>query len=82
MVLGVSFDTLEENKAFAEKFSFEFPLLCDTERAMGMAYGACTDASASNAQRIGVVIGPDGKIKEYDAKVNARTYPTDVYQRL
>ena len=82
MILGVSFDTLEENKAFAEKFSFGFPLLCDTERAMGMAYGACTDAGASNAARIGVVIGPDGKIKEYDAKVNARTYPTDVYQRL
>ena len=78
----MSFDTLEENKAFAEKFSFGFPLLCDTERAMGMAYGACTDASASNAARIGVVIGPDGKVKEYDAKVNARTYPTDVYQRL
>jgi len=27
-VLGVSFDTVEENAKFAEKFGFEFPLLC------------------------------------------------------
>ena len=78
----MSFDTVEENRAFAEKFSFSFPLLCDTDREMGMAYGACTDVKASNAKRVGVVIGPDGHIKEYDPKVNARTYPTDVFQRL
>jgi peroxiredoxin Q/BCP len=49
---------------------------------MGVAYGACTEANASHAARIGVVIGPDGKIKEYDSKVNAKTYPTDVYQQI
>ena len=78
----MSFDTVEENKAFAEKFSFGFPLLCDTDRTMGLSYGACEDATATNAQRVGVVIGPDGRIKAYDSKVNARTYPTDVYQML
>ncbi len=31
-ILGASFDTPEENKAFAEKFDFPFPLLCDTKR--------------------------------------------------
>ena len=80
--MGVSFDTIEENKAFADKFSFGFSLLCDTDRSIGLAYGACSDATALNAQRVGVVIGPDGKILAYDPKVNARTYPTDVYQTL
>ena len=82
MIVGVSFDTAEENKAFAEKFSFNFPLLCDVERSMGMAYGACDDPGASNAQRIGVVIGADGMIQEYEPKVNARTYPAEVWERL
>ena len=31
---------------------------------MGLAYGAADDASARSAKRIGVVIGPDGKVKE------------------
>ena len=37
-VLGISFDTVEENRAFAEKFDFPFRLLCDVERSVGMAY--------------------------------------------
>ena len=31
MIIGVSFDTPDENKKFAEKFHFDFPLLCDTD---------------------------------------------------
>jgi peroxiredoxin Q/BCP len=78
----VSFDTPAENKAFAEKFNFNFPLLCDTDRAMGVAYGAAASATASTAQRVGVVVGPDGRIKEWLPKVDARTYPKDVLQRI
>jgi len=82
LIFGVSFDSIEENRAFAEKFSFNFPLLCDTDRSMGLAYGACTDSNASNAARIGVVIGPDGNIREYESSVNPRGYPAEVLQRL
>jgi len=82
VIYGVSFDTPEENKAFAEKFSFNFPLLCDTSREVGMAYGACADPTAPNAQRIGVVIDPEGKVKEYVPKANASTYPQEVLGRL
>ena len=81
-VLGVSFDTLEENKAFAEKFDFNFPLLCDTNRAMGLAYGACDDASSACANRIGVVIGSDGNIQEYHSNVDAENFPGEVYSRI
>ena len=63
MILGVSFDTPAENRAFAEKFHFNFPLISDTDRAIGTAYGANADP-AKGAQRVGVIIGPDGKIKE------------------
>ena len=62
-VFGVSFDTVEENDAFARKFEFPYPLLCDTERAMGMAYGACDDPSDGYARRLTYVVGPDGVIE-------------------
>lgn len=42
----MSFDSPAEKKAFAEKFNFSFPLICDTDRAIGTAYGANVDARA------------------------------------
>ena len=71
----MSFDKPEDNLAFAEKFTFNFPLLCDTTRALGLAYGACDDATAQWARRIAVIIGPDGRVKHYFAKVSAREFP-------
>ena len=68
-MLGVSFDTEAENKAFAEKFDFSYPLLCDTSRAMGMAYGACVKADAKYPERITYVIDADGTI-DYAEKVS------------
>ena len=62
-MLGVSFDTVAENKAFADKFDFNFPLLCDTTKAMSAAYGACADASAKYPGRITYIIDADGKIE-------------------
>lgn len=68
-VLGVSFDTVEENRAFAEKFSFPFRLLCDTTRTLGMAYGAADAPDAGYAKRISYVIGEDGRILHAYPKV-------------
>ncbi|MBU8895388.1 peroxiredoxin [Corallococcus sp. H22C18031201] len=82
VILGISFDTPAENKAFAEKFSFNFPLLCDTDRKVGRAYGAADDASAANARRVGVIIGPDGKVKAWYPKVDARAFPQEALQQL
>ncbi|GJM22131.1 MAG: peroxiredoxin [Planctomycetota bacterium] len=67
-ILGVSFDTPEANKAFAEKFEVNFPLLCDTTRAMGMAYGAATRTDAEYPERITYVLDREGVI-EYAEKV-------------
>lgn len=61
-MLGISFDTQAENKAFAEKFAYDFPLLCDTERKVGLAYGAAENAKDKYAKRFTYVIGADGKI--------------------
>lgn len=47
-----------------------------------MAYGACTDASAKNAARVGVIIGPDGKVKEWHPKVSAQGFPQEALSRI
>lgn len=81
-MLGVSFDTQAENGAFAEKFDFGFPLLCDVDRSMGVAYGAADSPAASNARRIGVVVGPDGRVRSWEGKVDPATWPGEVLARL
>lgn len=82
MIVGASFDTVEENKAFVDKFSFPFPLLCDTERSLGMAYGACASPDAAHANRITVVVGPDGKVARVYPEVSAKTHPEQVLAGL
>jgi thioredoxin-dependent peroxiredoxin len=73
---------VQDNAEFARKFSFPFPLLCDTERSIGLAYGACDDARADTARRISYLIGPDGRIKKAYAKVSPAAHPTEVLQDL
>jgi len=81
VILGASFDSEADNKKFAEKFNFNFPLIGDTDRKIGTAYGANVDPQ-KGAARVGVVIDPDGKIKEWHARVDARAWPAEVVGRL
>lgn len=78
----MSFDTVAENAAFAKKFSFPFPLLCDTTRAVGLAYGACDDAKAGYARRISYLIDERGKILQAYDTVNPRSHPAEVLADL
>ena len=82
LIFGVSVDGQEANAAFAKKFHFTFALLCDTDRSLGLAYGACDDAKAATHRRVGVVIDPAGKIAQYFAKVDAKTFPTELLSSL
>ena len=59
----MSFDGVEANAAFAKKFDFPYKLLCDTDRKLGIAYGACADAKAGYANRISYLIDEQGKVK-------------------
>jgi len=77
-VLGISFNDVEQNAAFAEKFNFPFPLLCDTARSVGIAYGACADSKARYASRISILIDEDGNIARVYDKVNPRDHPAQV----
>jgi len=65
------------NKAFKEKFDFPFPLLCDTDKSVSIAYGAA-DASSSHASRISYLIDPEGRIQQAYASVTPADHPDEV----
>ena len=74
-ILGASFDTVEENKSFADKFSFPYPLLCDTDHTLGKAYGA---GDSGYPSRITYIIDENGVIAHTFPKVNTQTHAADV----
>ena len=80
--MGISFDTVEENAAFAKKFSFPYALLCDTTRSIGLAYGACQDARAGFANRISYLIDEEGQVQRVYASVNSRVHAAEVLADL
>lgn len=82
VVLGVSFDPVDANCAFAEKYGFGFRLLSDTSRAAGLAYGACDAVDAPSARRISYLIGPDGRIRHVFTKVDVKTHADEVVALL
>lgn len=81
-VLGASFDSVEDNAAFAKKFDFPFPLLCDTDHAVAMAYGACDSPKAAYASRLSCLIDEAGRIAKVYLSVNPREHPAQVLADL
>jgi thioredoxin-dependent peroxiredoxin len=78
VVLGASFDDEAANAAFAKKFAFPFALLCDVDRKLGLAYGACDDAKAGYAKRISVLIDERGNVAKFYPKVQPADHPAEV----
>lgn len=82
VVFGVSFDEEKDNAAFAKKFDFPFALLCDTDREVGLAYGACKDESDGYAERYSFLIDEDGYLAQAWLKVDPRSHPQQVLDFL
>jgi peroxiredoxin Q/BCP len=76
--LGCSFDDAKANKAFADKFGYSFPLLCDTDRKIGLAYGAAKSAQAGSASRITYVIDESGKIAHALPSIDVSSHSDDL----
>lgn len=73
---------MAENRAFAEKLGFPFPLLCDTDRSVGLAYGACDSKDAGYPARISYLIGGDGRVERAYADVDPGRHPEQVLADL
>lgn len=73
-MLGVSFDSVSDQKKFAEDEGFPYRLLSDPDKVMGAVYDACRAEGekyfeAGIPRRISYLIGPDGRIaRAYDVE--------------
>jgi len=78
VVLGASFNTVEQNAAFAKKFDFGFKLLCDTDHKLATALGAATDPKARWPKRMSFLFDENGKVARVYDKVDPRDHPAQV----
>ena len=69
-IIGVSYDSPEDNRLFAEKFDFPFRLLSDTDRSVSAAYGvqrAEDDPYPDFPRRISYLVDAEGTVvKRYE----------------
>ena len=73
---------MQDNKKFAEKFGFTYPLLSDTKRELGVKYGAADAPAQSTAVRVAYLIGAGGRIKHVWPKATPKTFADEVLARL
>jgi peroxiredoxin Q/BCP len=82
VILGISFDPVKKNKAFARKYDFPFQLLSDPDRRIGFEYHAAEDPEQAEADRITYLIDPEGTIARVYEKLDASLHPDEVLSDL
>ena len=85
VVLGASFDTVEDNKAFADAQSFGFRLLADSDRSVGTKYlvvRAADDPYPDYPKRISYLIDADGVIRRSYEVTDVDAHADDVLADL
>lgn len=86
-VIGVSPDTVEDVRKFADKFDLDFTLLADADHAVAEKYGTWVEKSMYGRKYMGVqratfIIGPNGKIARAFPKVSPKTHDDTVLKAL
>jgi peroxiredoxin Q/BCP len=76
-VLGVSVDTVESHRQFAEKHKLNFPLISDHDKRISEAYGVLSE-DGSKAERMTYIIDRDGKIAKVFSKVDVLKHTDEV----
>ncbi len=80
-VLGVSYDSPKDNRAFAEKFHLQFRLLSDQDRELAKQVGAVR-ALLPLPKRISYLVGSDGMVLKAYPSVDPKTHAAEVLDDL
>jgi peroxiredoxin Q/BCP len=80
VVLGVSTDTSESHKAFADKYNLPFRLLDDSSHALVTAFGV--PVSSGHAKRVTFVIDAAGKVRKVFPNVNPDGHAAELLEVL
>jgi thioredoxin-dependent peroxiredoxin len=81
----ISVDTLDDNKAFAEKEHADFPMLANPDKKVALAYGVINPEAPPDrqfARRWTFYIDPSGKIAFIDKAVKPATSGEDIVSKL
>jgi peroxiredoxin Q/BCP len=78
-VFGISNDSVENHKKFAEKYGLPFTLLSDPKKEVIKMYGA--DGVLFN-KRISYLVGPDGIIKKVYPKVDPEHHGLEILKDI
>jgi thioredoxin-dependent peroxiredoxin len=86
-IVGVSRDTVADQKKFATKFSTNFPLLADTSSAICDAFGVIVEKNMYGKKSIGIqrstfIVGPDGTIDKVWKRVSVEGHAQAVLEAV
>jgi peroxiredoxin Q/BCP len=79
VILGISADSIESHKKFAEKYNLPFNLLSDTGKKVINLYGV---KGLIGARRVTFIIDKNGKIIKIFQKVNAAQHGKELLETL
>ena len=82
-VVGISVDTSESHKAFAEKYKLPFPLLADAKADVATRYGAVSNwLVVKLAKRYTFLIDPQGKVAKAYLSVDTSRHSSEIVNDL
>ncbi|MDQ6941848.1 MAG: thioredoxin-dependent thiol peroxidase [Candidatus Eremiobacteraeota bacterium] len=86
-IVGVSRDTVDAQKKFADKYSLNFPLLADTSSAICDAFGVIVEKNMYGKKSIGVqrstfVVGTDGAVAKTWPRVSVEGHAAAVLEAV
>jgi peroxiredoxin Q/BCP len=87
VVLGVSPDTVQAQKKFADKYDLPFTLVADADKKICNLYGVIQGKNMYGKKVMGVarttfIIGPEGKIRHIFRKVKPEGHAEEVLEYL
>lgn len=80
-IVGVSLDSIDSHKNFADKYHLPFPLVSDKEKRIATAYGVLKETGTS-ASRVTFIINKSGKISKIFPKVDVGKHTEEVVSAL
>jgi peroxiredoxin Q/BCP len=87
VILGISKDSVNSHKKFADKYGLNFPILSDEKKEVIKKYNALGEKKMFGKTYEGVVrktylISPEGAIKKEYPKANPLTHPREVIKDI
>lgn len=87
VIIGISPDAIHAQSKFKSKYGLPFTLVCDVNKAVAQAYGACQEKSMYGRKVLGIerttfLIGKDGAIKRVFSKVKPHGHSGEVLEAL